>query len=313
MADRSSPQVFRLAHFSDAHLGPLPPGATFRDFRLKRLIGSLSWTFNRRGFHLIAVADAIAADIRAAAADHVACTGDIVNIASRGEFARAAQWFTQLGEPRDVSFVPGNHDSYVACQWEKGLQPFAPFMSGEMRLAATVSSTQINTPFPFVRLRKNVALIGLSSALPQALYRAGGALGDIQLAALAATLRDLRERGFARVVLIHHPPFPGLAPARKALSDAAALRTVIAEEGAELILHGHNHVAMVSPLKTRFGTAHAVGVPSASNTGAHHDPAAWNLYTIARDGRRWQIDVAARSVDPADLSLHTTAQFALST
>lgn len=292
--------MFRLAHLSDVHLGPLPRGAEFADFALKRLNGAVSWRANRRKLHLPRVADALAADILAEAPDHIAFTGDAVNISAHAEFPRAASWMARLADGRHMTFVPGNHDTYVEVPWVNGLAHMAPWMAGEMRLAGTVTSSRLETPFPFVRLRKNVALIGLSTAVPQNLRRAGGTLGHEQLAVLATTLRDLRERGFARVVLIHHPPFPGLAVPRKALTDAASLRDVITAEGAELILHGHNHRHMANALPTRFGTAHAIGVPSASMGVAHgHTPAAWNLYGIERADGRWAVTQRSRSYDPA--------------
>jgi 3',5'-cyclic AMP phosphodiesterase CpdA len=113
-----------------------------------------------------------------------------------------------------------------------------------MKVRFTQSTPQITTPFPYVRLRRNVALIGLSTAVPQPLHRASGILGPTQLDALEILLNDLRERGFARVVMIHHPPLPGLASSRKALIDAGQLRNVLEAQGAELVLHGHNHEHM---------------------------------------------------------------------
>lgn len=306
--------MFTLAHLSDVHLGPLPPGAAFRDFALKRIIGTLSWKLNRHRLHDATVADAIAADIAATRPDHVAVTGDIVNVAAHAEFPRAAEWMERLGSPRDVTFVPGNHDAYVDCRWESGLSHLAPWMTGDMRVGDTQSTGQIATPFPFVRLRKNIALIGLSTAVPQPLRLAGGTLGSVQLRSLAALLRDLRERGYARVVLIHHPPFPGLAIPRKALRDAEELHAIIAQEGAELLLHGHNHRHMLSPLETRYGMAHAVGVPSASMAVAgHHTPAAWYKHTITRIDGRWRTDVTVRSYDPATGGIATASEFLLST
>jgi 3',5'-cyclic AMP phosphodiesterase CpdA len=291
--------MFTLAHLSDVHLGPLPPGAAYKDFALKRLVGAMSWAFIRRKLHNPLVADAIAADIMAARPDHIAFTGDAVNISTLAEFPRAATWMQRLGDGKSMTFVPGNHDAYVEVPWSYGLSHMAPWMTGEMRVAETAVNARLATPFPFVRLRKNVAVIGLSSAVPQNLRKAGGSLGAVQLRSLALLLRDLRERGFARVVMIHHPPFPGLAIPRKALTDAAALRDVIAAEGAELILHGHNHRHMVSPLATRFGTAYAVGVPSASmGVAGRHTPAAWNLYEIVRSDGRWTITLRQRSYRP---------------
>jgi len=297
---------FTLAHLSDIHLGPMPDGALWKEFALKRAIGWLSWRFNRKKLHDPAVADMIAADIAAAAPDHVALTGDLVNIASPAEFPHGARWMDSLAGPQEMSFVPGNHDAYVAFPWNRGLGHFAPWMEGEMRL-------KMAAPFPFVRLRKNVALIGLNSGVPQPLRRAGGVLGQKQLESLALTLRDLRERGYARVVLIHHPPLPGLSAPHKALSDAGELRDVLAAEGAELVLHGHNHEHMLNTLNSRFGTVHVLGVPSASLVDNEHHPfAAWNLYQIQRQAGKWQIDVSIRSYDPASRQISRLTEFVLS-
>lgn len=306
--------MFTLAHLSDVHLGPLPPGAAYKDFALKRLVGAMSWAFIRRRLHIPAVADAIAADIAGAKPDHVAFTGDAVNIAALAEFPHAAEWMQRLGDGKSMTFVPGNHDAYVEVPWEAGLSHMVSWMTGEMRVAETTVSPRLATPFPFVRLRKNVALIGLSTAVPQNLRKAGGSLGPVQLKSLGPLLRDLRERGFARVVMIHHPPFPGLAIRRKALTDAAALKDVISAEGAELILHGHNHRHMVNKLATRFGTAYAVGVPSSSmGVAGRHTPAAWNLYEIDRSDGRWAITLRQRRYDPDTSTIVWGPEMPLST
>jgi 3',5'-cyclic AMP phosphodiesterase CpdA len=305
--------VFSLAHLSDVHLGPLPPGAAWRNFRLKRPIGFLSWQLRRRKRHDNEVAELIAADIRAAAPDHVALTGDVVNVAAHEEFPAAARWLERLGPASALTFVPGNHDCYVRCAWEDCLGHLAPWMVGDMRVKATETCGQIAVPFPFVRLRRNVALIGLATGRPQALHRAAGSLGKLQIDSLAVLLRDLRERGYARVVLIHHPPLPGLASNRKALDDALALKDVLAAEGAEVVLYGHNHRHMVSRLPTRFGTCHAVGVASASmRADAGRDAAAWHRLDIVRQDGRWLTRLTVRGLDAAGASMTTTAEYTLS-
>ncbi|WP_395686368.1 metallophosphoesterase family protein [Aestuariivirga sp.] len=305
--------MFTIAHFSDLHLGPLPSGAARRHFALKRTLGVINWRLGRHRLHNPAIAHAIAADIRAAAPDHVALTGDIVNVAAHDEFTNAAQWIRSFGEPSWISFVPGNHDTYVRMDWQHGLSGLAGYMEGDMRVGLTQTTAQIRTPFPYVRLRRNVALIGVSTAVPQPLHRASGVLGDIQRQSLAALLPDLRERGYARVVMIHHPPLPGLASPRRALIDAAPLKHILETHGAELILHGHNHENMQNTLASRFGTVHVLGVPSASMTGlSHHAPAAWNLYRIQRQSGKWDIEVITRSFDPLTRTIATTGQFPLS-
>lgn len=304
--------MFRLAHLSDLHLGPLPKGVMRRNFALKRSIGALNWRLNRHRVHDPDVALAIARDIMAEAPDHVALTGDIVNVSAHAEFAAAARWLAAFGPPDWISFVPGNHDAYVRCDWAHGLVHLAAYMAGEMRLTDGLISAQIATPFPYVRLRRNVALIGLSTAVPQPVGNATGILGEAQLAILPRLLDDLRERGYARVVMIHHPPLPGQAKPRRALRDAMRLRDVLQDHGAELVLHGHNHELMHTVLETRWGPAHVFGVPSASMARAdHHAPAAWNLYRIHRAAGCWQLAVTTRSFDPASRTIVTIADHAL--
>ena len=273
----------------------------------------MNWRLRRHRVHSPAVALAIAADIVHSAPDHVALTGDIVNVAAHDEFVAAAHWMKAFGAPDWISFVPGNHDCYVRMAWEHGLFHLAPYMQGDMRVAVTDETPQIATPFPYVRLRRNVALIGVSTAVPQPLHRACGQLGRTQLGSLAHLLSDLRERGYARVVMIHHPPLPGLASPRKSLLDAAPLREVLEAQGAELVLHGHNHEHMLNTLNSRFGAVHVLGVPSASVIkDEKHPPAGWNLCRIQRQSGKWLIDVSVRSYDPATRQVVPLTEFALS-
>jgi 3',5'-cyclic AMP phosphodiesterase CpdA len=292
-----------LAHLSDAHLGPLPPGAAWDNFALKRLIGALSWKLNRHKLHDPAISHAVIEDIKSAAPEHVAFTGDLVNISAHAEFTRGLHWLLDFGDPTWISFVPGNHDAYVPVPWKYGLAHLEPYMTGDMAIASM---------FPYVRLRRNLAMIGLNSAVPQSLTKAAGQLGPRQLEILPGLLRDLKARGYYRAVLLHHPPLPGLAPARKALRDAALLRDVLAREGAELVLHGHNHRHMLNVLQGPDGKIPLIGVPSASMCGGgHHEPAAWNLYEIDRYQGTWRTNVTIRGWDPESHTMVFRKQFTL--
>jgi 3',5'-cyclic AMP phosphodiesterase CpdA len=274
----------------------------------KRVLGKISWHRRRRFLHDPAIAMAMIADIKTQAPDHVALTGDLINIALRQEFIGAAEWLKAFGPADWITLVPGNHDAYRPFPWAQGAGLWSPYMTGDLRLASPPDPSDPDTFFPFVRQRRNVALIGLSSAVPQSLFRAGGRLGTGQLERLGPILQDLRQRGFYRVVLIHHPPVPGLTPRRRALDDDKALKRIIEEEGADLILYGHNHRHGRSALKTRFGTAHIIGAPSATSPGhGAYDAAAWYLFKIRRqDGawatnvtvRRWEADKASFVADP---------------
>jgi 3',5'-cyclic AMP phosphodiesterase CpdA len=301
-----------LAHLSDVHLGPLPKGAALKNFALKRVIGRQSWHYNRDKIHDPFVAQAIVDDIKSAAPNHVALTGDLVNISALEEFEYGAKWLKDFGKPDWISFVPGNHDAYVPVRWEHGLSKFAPYMQGDMAVTAPHTSAHLAAGFPYVRLRRNVALIGLSTAEPQSLLNAGGALGAKQLQALAKLLGDLKARGYYRAIMIHHPPLPGLAPPRKALGDSGALKDILFKEGAELVLHGHNHREMLNYLDTPSGKIPVIGVPSASSNGiGHYETAAWNLYEISRNQGNWQTAVSIRGWDAPSKSVVIKRQFTL--
>jgi 3',5'-cyclic AMP phosphodiesterase CpdA len=52
--------------------------------------------------------------------DHVALTGDLINLSLQAEYRLAAKWLAALGDPDWITFVPGNHDAYVPFPWDTG-------------------------------------------------------------------------------------------------------------------------------------------------------------------------------------------------
>src|SRR6185437_13894221 len=90
--------AFTLAHLSDPHLSPLP-AARLRDLAGKRALGYLNWTRNRHKFHRRDVLDALVSDLQAQAPDHIAITGDLLNLALEAEFAPSRTWLESIGAP----------------------------------------------------------------------------------------------------------------------------------------------------------------------------------------------------------------------
>ncbi|HEX4768497.1 MAG TPA: metallophosphoesterase [Lichenihabitans sp.] len=266
---------FLLAHLSDAHIGPLPRPRT-RDLIGKRLTGYVNW--RRRGrLHDMAVLEKIVADLRAHAPDHIAMTGDILNIGLAAEFPLARGWLETLGPPHDVSFVPGNHDAYVRGSVPHLARTFLPWVSEGDAIDPAFA-------FPYLRRRGDVALIGLSSAVPTAPLLASGALGHKQCDALRSLLEETGRQGLARVVMIHHPPHRTGASGGRGLRDAGRLERILAGSGAEIVLHGHNHRASVVHLAGPSGTRiPVVGVPSCSAVpGTHGHRATYHLIRVNR-------------------------------
>lgn len=261
----------RLAHLSDPHL-PIPDGAYgWRDVFSKRTLSRVAWR-RKHLEHDPAVLAALIADVRAEAPDHIAITGDLTNFAAPVEVEAARTWLRSIGAPRDVTVSPGNHDALVGGANPERFSPWAPWL-GDSGEAA----------FPQARVRGQVVVINLCSAVPTALHSAGGRLGDDQLLRLEVLLGE--HAGAFRVVILHHPPVAGAVVSRKQLADQHALRAVLARRGAELVLHGHAHEAMVASIPGPAGAAIPVlGVPSASARGLRRHPAArWHLIEIGSD------------------------------
>jgi 3',5'-cyclic AMP phosphodiesterase CpdA len=282
------PSLFRLAHLSDLHLSKLPSVA-WTELANKRLLGYLSWRLRRRRQHLGSILDALVRDLHAVSPDHVAITGDLVNLALPGEFAEAAMWLRRLGPPEWVSLVPGNHDALVDVlpgdgweQWRAYMSsdPDAPHLDGD--------------GFPFLRRRGPLAIVGLSTACPTPPGWATGRLGDDQVARVADLLGRLDEHQ-CRVLLMHHSPVDGVSGARRRLIDAAALRRAITARGVELILHGHEHVFRFDQIAGIDGPVPVFGVPSASRRSSEADEVAqYYVYDIEGNNGGWRIVIQSR-------------------
>lgn len=274
--------MFVLAHLSDLHLASRPRLAELIG---KRGLGFINWQRKRKYIHRAEIADAIVRDLKGLAPDHIAMTGDLVNLSLDDEYRRARAWLDALGPPHDVTVVPGNHDVYVRAVVPSPAAYWGDYMRGD----------DGREGFPFVRRRGDVALIALSTAIPTGPFMATGRLGERQLAELADTLD--KTRGLFRIVMIHHPP---LSPAKRylrRLTDAAGLRRVLAEHGAELLVHGHDHRRALVWLNGPDGSKiPAAGVPSVSARAPHgdEDGAGYTIFRIDGGKGAWRCEMIAR-------------------
>jgi len=277
---------FTLAHLSDPHLPPLP-AARFRDLAGKRVLGYLNWTRNRHKFHRRDVLDALVSDLQAQSPDQIAVTGDIVNLALEAEFAPSRVWLESVGTPDRVTVIPGNHDAYVRATQHRFAEAWRDYLAGD--------AADDSVPFPFLRQRGPLALIGVSSAVPTPPLMATGRLGPNQLEALERILVTLSAGQAFRVLLVHHPL---RSDARmKRLTDSRALLALLKRHGVELILHGHDHVHSTIWIDGPQGKIPAVGVPSASALAHGRYPAAaYNLFSVQREGAAWRCDQTVRGL-----------------
>lgn len=293
--------IYRIAHLSDPHLPP-PSGAFgLKDVFTKRLLSRIAWR-RKSQIHRPEVLAALMADVQAANPDHVVISGDLTNFASRTEIAAARKWLESLGDPKDFTVSPGNHDALAGPGGAERFATWTPWLgdAGE-------------TSFPQVRLRGPVAIFNLCSAVRTAPHLATGRLGEEQLERLDAALADQAYAKLFRIVVLHHPPHKGAVAKRKALEDQEALRAILAQRGVDLVLHGHAHEALVGSILGPNGSAIPVlSVPSASAKPTGRSPARWHaieIETLPEGGYRARI--VARGIEPGRKGVDELGRYSL--
>ena len=285
--------AFTLAHLSDPHLPPLP-APTLRELAGKRALGYLNWTRNRRQVHRREVLDALMSDMQAQTPNHIAITGDLVNLALEAEFEPARTWLESVGTTDRVTVIPGNHDAYVRATQHRFAEVWRDYLGSD--------EASDGVTFPSLRRRGLLALISLSSAVPTPPLMATGWLGRSQLDALDRILARLAAEQAFRVLLVHHPLRSDSRTKR--LTDSSELLALLNRHGVELILHGHDHVHSTIWIDGPAGKIPAVGVPSASAVAHGRYPAAaYNLFSIEREDDAWRCEQTVRGFGD-DMRIH---------
>jgi 3',5'-cyclic AMP phosphodiesterase CpdA len=281
--------MFTLAHLSDPHL-PMPSARTVQLLN-KRATGYTNWWRHRVHVHVPEALAGIVADIKAQRPDHIALTGDLVNVALPQEFRRAADWLESFDRPDRLTVIPGNHDAYVPIPWDDGMGLWGAYMAGDGEPPA--ASLDV---FPTLRRRDSIALIGLSTGVPKPPLLATGDLGAAQIARAERVLEQTGREGLCRIVLIHHPPL--LDQSRfKHLNDAEAFQAMIRRVGCEMVLHGHNHRSEVARIAGPHGPVPVIGVTSASAApDSKYGRARYHLIHIEQGDGGWRLEVELRAL-----------------
>jgi 3',5'-cyclic AMP phosphodiesterase CpdA len=292
--------MFRLAHLSDIHLGPLPD-IGYRELVSKRVLGYVNWQRNRSRFLNDSVIAAILTDMKVSNPDHVAVTGDLVNLSLDREIELARLWLEMLGNPHDVSVVPGNHDAYVPGALDRVCRAWGPWMGNDVEGAVDRHS------FPYLRVRGKVALIGATSARATAPFMANGFFRAGQAHRLSGLLQATGRQGLFRVVMIHHPPVRNAVDQHKRLFGIGNFQNVVRGQGAELILHGHSHLPSLHWIDGKDFKVPVVGVAAAGQAPGGRNPAAqFNMIDIDGEAGGWRVKLTRRgltgpSIPPVDI------------
>lgn len=275
--------MFKLAHISDVHLRPLPP-VRFHHLISKRITGYLNWKLNRKRAITDNYLNALLSEMVGKTPDHTVVTGDLINLSLEAEFDQARDFLQSLGKPEDVSALCGNHDAYVPGALTKAIAKWRPWLSGDQGLLESASD------YPVMRRRGTTAIILCNSAEATLPFFATGYFRKPQADRLSALLDS--TRGLFRIVCIHHPPVKNATPGYKRLIGQSLFEECIKNHGAELILHGHTHLATTHKLPSPGWETPVICVPAAGNGHGGHRPAGrFNLYSIRRSSDHWQISM----------------------
>lgn len=243
----------------------------------------MNWKRNRRKQLFGNTLERVLADMREAEPDHVAITGDLVNLATRTEVETARLWLETHFDPQTTTLVPGNHDAYVPGAFQHSTAAWRPWMRSDQ-------DDGRKKMFPTLRRRGQVALIGLSTANATLPFMATGDFGRKQARAAGELLDEAREEGLFRVILIHHPPVRGAAHWHKRMHGIGKFSKMLKRHGAELVLHGHTHLNTHYHLPGKDGPVPVAGIASASQGPGGKKPAAgFNLFEIDGESGDWQL------------------------
>ncbi len=286
----SGSKSFSLAHISDPHLTSLS-NIKISQLLNKRMQGYLSWLRKRRFIHRREIVDSLLEDLHLTRPDHIAVTGDLTHLGLPMEYVEARHWLDSLGPPEQVTVIPGNHEAYWGRNWFEKCSMWEPYLQSDTHLNLSRTADF----FPSLRIRGEVALIGLCTAIPSLPCLATGSLGQEQLAGLETLLQQTGNQGLLRVVLIHHPPVEGTVKWRKRLTDGRLFVDVLERCGAELVLHGHAHIPTFSNIETSAGSIPVIGAPSVSELNHRSkNYAKYNIYQLRKTAANWEMTMQIR-------------------
>ena len=293
--------AMRLIHISDLHLTDLSTVAP-QEIRGKRRLGHFSWRGRRRHRHLPLYLEALRRAVRDAQPDFIVITGDLIHIGLPVELAAAADWLEALAPPGRILVTPGNHDLYAKDSWAACERHWGRYLHLSPP-ASEAREAPFRRGFPSHVRFGGIELYGLNTGCPTPWGAASGRLGTGQRQRLQRLMKQAPD-GTLKVVALHHAPVRGVMPGRKALTDAGALETVLAD--AHLVLHGHGHWSR----SYRCGAAEVFAVGSASTA----DAAFRQFDFCVREGAaQVRMSLHVRDADGDGFALGEEAAFSVST
>ena len=129
---------------------------------------------------------------------------------------------------------------------------------------------------------------------------ANGFFREDQSHRLGALLDAAGKRGLFRVIMIHHPPVRNAVPQHKRLFGIGNFQNIVGRHGAELVLHGHSHLASLHFIDGKQAKCRWWASPQPDKRRAAPNPAAqYNMFDIDGEPGHWSVRLARRGLTGA--------------
>ncbi len=282
---------YSISHISDLHL-PIKKKPKYKELFNKRIIGFINWHLNRKNNHSDNIIRDLINDLKKQGSDHLIVSGDLVNLSLEDEYINASKILKKISIPENISVVPGNHDCYIQMDFDKSITHWKDYIKTDVVLSKYFKMKK-NT-FPYLKVRNEIALIGLSTAIPTLPFMCYGKIGKDQLRKLEDIFIYLSKKNYFKILILHHPIHKIGTFNYKGLIDNDKLIKLLDDYNIELLLHGHLHKDSTTYLKTKNSIIPCFGIPSSSKVNKKTKQTSYNKYEIYKMNGEWNFNAYRR-------------------
>jgi len=278
---------YTISHISDLHL-PMNEIPDYKELFNKRIIGLINWHLNRKNNHNENIIKDLISDLKKQTYDHLIVSGDLVNLSLENEYINASETLKKINIPENISLVPGNHDHYIKMDYDRSIFHWKDYIQTDELLSNNFKMKK--DAFPYLKIRNDVALIGLSTAIPTLPFMCYGKIGKDQLKNLEDIFIYLSKKEYFKILILHHP-IHNVGPFNfKGILDNNKLIKLLNNYNIELLLHGHLHRDSITYLKTKKSIIPCFGIPSSSKISKKEKQTSYNKYEIHKANNKWSFN-----------------------